>query len=157
MRNSGNRTEQLATLSWLAQPATADLTNDARHARETWFALAQQPQFRKVLTEATLDAIDAALGDVQTKPEYNPDMAMTLCHGDCHLDNLLRDQEGRLIWADWQEIRIGNGPSDLTFLSNGPSKRSRHRTRQDRYSLLQRPQSSRRGGRKRASYYVGDA
>jgi thiamine kinase-like enzyme len=111
-----NRTEQLATLSWLAQPATADLTNDARHARETWFALAQQPQFRKVLTEATLDAIDAALGDVQTKPEYDPDMAMTLCHGDCHLDNLLRDQEGRLIWADWQEIRIGNGSSDLTFL-----------------------------------------
>jgi hypothetical protein len=41
---------------------------------------------------------------------------MTLCHGDCHLDNLLRDQDGHLIWADWQEVRIGYGPSDLTFL-----------------------------------------
>ena len=40
---------------------------------------------------------------------------MTLCHGDCHLDNLLRDQEGHLIWADWQEVGIGYGPSDLSF------------------------------------------
>jgi Ser/Thr protein kinase RdoA (MazF antagonist) len=111
-----NRTEQLATHAWLAKPPSPDLTNDARHARETWLALAQRPQFREILTEATLQAIETALGDVQTKAEYGPDTPMTLCHGDCHLDNLLRDQEGHLIWADWQEVRIGYGPSDLTFL-----------------------------------------
>jgi uncharacterized protein (DUF2252 family) len=78
--------------------------------------LAQRPQFREILTGSTLQAIEAALVDVQTKPEYGPDTAMTLCHGDCHLDNLLRDEDVHLIWADWQEVRIGHGPSDLTFL-----------------------------------------
>jgi thiamine kinase-like enzyme len=111
-----NRTDQLANLSWLAQPTTPDLTNDVQHARETWLGLAQQPQFHEILTESTLHEIQAALADVRTKPEYGPDTAMTLCHGDCHLDNLLRDQDGDLIWADWQEVRIGYGPSDLTFL-----------------------------------------
>jgi len=111
-----NRIEPLAALSWLERPTAQDLTNDARHARETWLALAQRPQFRDILTESTLHAIEAALVDVQTKPEYGSDTTMTLCHGDCHLDNLLRDQEGHLIWADWQEVRIGYGPSDLTFL-----------------------------------------
>jgi hypothetical protein len=43
-----NRTDQLATLAWLAQPAPPDLTNDARHARATWQALAQQPQFHQI-------------------------------------------------------------------------------------------------------------
>ena len=111
-----NCTEQLTSLSWLTQPTTRDLTNDARHARETWLALAQRPQFRDILTEATLHAIEAALGDIQSTSEYGSDTAMTLCHGDCHLDNLLCDQEGHLIWADWQEVGIGYGPSDLAFL-----------------------------------------
>jgi hypothetical protein len=62
------------------------------------------------LTESTLHDIESALVDVRTKPEYDPDTVMTLCH------NLLRDQDGDLIWADWQEVRIGHGPSDLTFL-----------------------------------------
>jgi Ser/Thr protein kinase RdoA (MazF antagonist) len=94
---------------------TPDMTHDARHARETWLALAQRPQFHDVLTETVLHAIEAALVDISTTPEYGSDTAMTLCHGDCHLDNLLRDQDGQLIWADWQEVCIGYGPSDLTF------------------------------------------
>jgi Ser/Thr protein kinase RdoA (MazF antagonist) len=111
-----NRANQLANLSWLAQPTTPDLTNATRHARKMWLTLAQRPHFRDILTESTLRAIESTLVDLQTKPEYGPDTAMTLCHGDCHLDNLLRDQDGDLIWADWQEVRIGYGPSDLTFL-----------------------------------------
>jgi len=111
-----NRTDQLATLAWLVQPASPDLTNDVQHARETWQALAQRPQFHDILTESTLHAIEAALIDVITTPAYDPATAMTLCHGDCHLDNLLRAQDGALVWADWQEIHIGYGPSDLSFL-----------------------------------------
>jgi thiamine kinase-like enzyme len=111
-----NRTAQLANLSWLTKPTTPDLTNDTRHACETWRALAQRPQFQEILTESTLHEIESAVVDVRTKPEYDPDTVMTLCHGDCHLDNLLRDQDGHLMWADWQEVRIGHGPSDLTFL-----------------------------------------
>ncbi len=111
-----NHTDQLDNLSWLEKPKPSDLTKDARHAYETWQALAQQPQLREVLTDATLGEIESALVEVRTEPDYGPDTTMTLCHGDCHLDNLLRDGEGRLLWADWQEVRIGYGPSDLTFL-----------------------------------------
>ena len=68
------------------------------------------------MTESTLHAIESAVVDVRTTSEYDPDTVMTLCHGDCHLDNLLRAQDGDLIWADWQEVGIGYGPSDLTFL-----------------------------------------
>ncbi len=110
------RTQELVKFSWLAKPTPPDLTNDTRHARERWQALAQRPQFRELLTESTLQEIEAALVQLRTVSEYGPDTAMTLCHGDCHLGNLLRDQEGHLIWADWQEVRIGHGPSDLSFL-----------------------------------------
>jgi aminoglycoside phosphotransferase (APT) family kinase protein len=41
---------------------------------------------------------------------------MTLCHGDCHIGNLLYDAGDRLVWADWQEVGIGRGPDDLSFL-----------------------------------------
>ena len=111
-----DRTDRLADLAWMAKPMTPDLSNDTQHARETWLALSRRPQFREILTESTLHEIESALVDIRTKPEYGPDTAMTLCHGDCHLDNLLHDQHGHLIWADWQEVRIGYGPSDLTFL-----------------------------------------
>src|SRR5688500_7766594 len=40
----------------------------------------------------------------------------TLCHGDCHIGNLLYDADDRLVWADWQEVGIGRGPDDLSFL-----------------------------------------
>ncbi len=111
-----NRTNQVDNRLWLEKPKTLDLTDDARHAYETWQTLARQPQFYEVLTDSTLRDLEAALGEVKAKPEYGPETVMTLCHGDCHLDNLLRDQEGRLLWVDWQEVRIGHGSSDLTFL-----------------------------------------
>lgn len=111
-----NCTDQFDSLSWLEKPKVLDLTRDARHAYETWRALAQQSQFFEILTDSTLRDLEAALAAVRTKPEYGPETVMTLCHGDCHLDNLLHDQDGRLIWADWQEVRIGHGSSDLTFL-----------------------------------------
>ena len=36
-------------------------------------------------------------------------------HGDAHLDNLLQDVDGGLVWVDWQEACIGDGISDLVF------------------------------------------
>ena len=111
-----NRTDQLDTLPWVEKLQTPDLNGDARHAHKTWRTLAQRPQLRDVLTDATLSDIEAALAELVTRPEHAPGTAMTLCHGDCHLGNLLRDHDGRLVWADWQEVRVGHGPGDLTFL-----------------------------------------
>jgi hypothetical protein len=111
-----NRTEQLDNFSWIERPKVVDLTHDASYASEIWRTLARQPQFRELLTGSRLRDIEAALAEITTKSEYGSETVMTLCHGDCHLENLLRDGEGHLIWADWQEVRISHGPGDLTFL-----------------------------------------
>lgn len=37
-------------------------------------------------------------------------------HGDCHTENIVRDEGGRFRWIDWQEARTGDGFSDLVFL-----------------------------------------
>ena len=82
-----NRTESLSRYAWLPQPIAPDLAQDARHAQETWLALAQRPQFRAILTASRLHDIESALGEISTKPEYSSAIPLTLCHGDCHLDH----------------------------------------------------------------------
>lgn len=39
----------------------------------------------------------------------------TLCHGDAHRENLLQASTGEWLWADWQEVRRGQGVDDLAF------------------------------------------
>jgi thiamine kinase-like enzyme len=36
-------------------------------------------------------------------------------HGDCHVDNLLREDD-ELVWADWQSVGVGNPAGELAFL-----------------------------------------
>ena len=43
-------------------------------------------------------------------------LGKTLCHGDFHAENLLQDSEGHWLFADWQEVCIGTGLQDLSFL-----------------------------------------
>lgn len=111
-----DRTAPFDAPPWTEKPKTVDLTHDAQHASRTWQVLARQPQFQELLTDATLRDLEAALAEVQKTPEYGPETPMTLCHGDLHLGNLLRGEDGGLVWADWQEVRVGYGPSDLSFL-----------------------------------------
>ncbi len=58
------------------------------------------------------DARRAALRVAE--PGESP-IAPALEHGDAHLDNVLRDVDGRLVWVDWQEACVGDGISDLVF------------------------------------------
>ena len=39
-----------------------------------------------------------------------------LVHGDLHAGNLLRAPDGELVWTDWQEVGLGQGPEDLALL-----------------------------------------
>ncbi|MEV4622982.1 phosphotransferase [Asanoa sp. NPDC049573] len=39
-----------------------------------------------------------------------------LLHGDLHAGNLLRAGDGGLVWTDWQEVGVGQGPEDLALL-----------------------------------------
>ena len=37
-------------------------------------------------------------------------------HGDCHTENIVRDEHGAYRWIDWQEAHLGDGFGDLIFL-----------------------------------------
>ncbi|HEY9292593.1 MAG TPA: aminoglycoside phosphotransferase family protein [Microlunatus sp.] len=39
-----------------------------------------------------------------------------LTHGDCHTENIVRDEYGSFRWIDWQEACLGDGCGDLVFL-----------------------------------------
>lgn len=43
-------------------------------------------------------------------------LPLVLEHGDCHLENVVRTVDGRLVWVDWQESGLGDGIGDLVFL-----------------------------------------
>lgn len=45
-----------------------------------------------------------------------PDLDLVLTHGDCHIENLLRDDHRTLRWIDWQEACLSDGAEDLVFL-----------------------------------------
>lgn len=43
-------------------------------------------------------------------------LPVCLVHGDCHAENLLRDADDNLVWADWAEVAVGRGPEELAIL-----------------------------------------
>jgi aminoglycoside phosphotransferase (APT) family kinase protein len=50
-------------------------------------------------------------------PSESPSRAAPLVeHGDCHTENIVRDEDGTFRWIDWQEAHLGDGFSDLAFL-----------------------------------------
>ncbi|GIF48156.1 phosphotransferase family enzyme [Asanoa ferruginea] len=46
----------------------------------------------------------------------NAKLPTCLVHGDLHAGNLLRAPDGELVWTDWQEVGLGQGPEDLALL-----------------------------------------
>lgn len=110
-----NDTARLAALSWLRRPPDAIDPSRIRHAQTAWRALQSRPAFASILTSSVLARITRLLDHIPALTAAIQALPATLCHGDCHTGNLLTDADGRLIWADWQEVGIGRGPEDLAF------------------------------------------
>jgi aminoglycoside phosphotransferase (APT) family kinase protein len=110
------KTDELAALPWLRQPEPQPSEVQIEGARTAWRELLCQERLRDLLPAGSLQAIYDALGRAPEMDAALGPFPMTLCHGDCHLGNLLRDPQGRLVWADWQEVGLGRGPEDLSFL-----------------------------------------
>lgn len=53
------------------------------------------------------------LRDTASRPEV-PEPVLE--HGDCHTENIVRDEQGAFRWIDWQEAGLGDGFGDLVFL-----------------------------------------
>jgi len=108
--------ERLAGHTWLRQPEAQTDEQTILHAREQWAALGRLPRFSSLFTAETCRALDRAMVRVGALDATIHAFPVTLCHGDCHLGNVLRDEEGHFVWADWAEVGMGAGPADLSFL-----------------------------------------
>jgi aminoglycoside phosphotransferase (APT) family kinase protein len=78
--------------------------------------LGDQRKFGDVLTAAVRRSFGHWVAHIAALDAILAAFPVTLCHGDCHIGNLLRDERGNLVWADWQEVGLGRGPEDLSFL-----------------------------------------
>jgi len=64
------------------------------------------------------DRVMARLPEVLGR-RYSSTKRLTICHGDCHLGNFLFPNEterGRCILLDWQNVTIGWGVADLSYM-----------------------------------------
>lgn len=86
-----------------AKPVHVPTAAEIASAGRAWAELGHGPLVTALLSR--LDRLTAALGALPT----------CLCHGDWHLGNLL-DDDGTVVWIDWQEAGIGHGPEDLALL-----------------------------------------
>lgn len=92
---------------WLnLKPGPAPTVAAAVDAEKFWAKLGH--------TEAAKQAADL-LRDRARQPNDLPS-ATVLEHGDCHTENIVRDESGAFRWIDWQEAHLGNGFGDLVFL-----------------------------------------
>jgi hypothetical protein len=107
-------TERLSAFPWLRlrRPAVAA---ELRQARDHWQALGADERFTEVLGARRAGWLDDMLSRIATVLPCLEALPLTLCHGDCHSGNVLRDADGAWVWADWQEVGIGYGPDDLSF------------------------------------------
>jgi Ser/Thr protein kinase RdoA (MazF antagonist) len=71
-------------------------------AREYWSTTV--PAVDQLLNETT-----ALARDVDAVPDC-------FLHGDCHADNLLRDGDSLIVWADWQSTGVGAPAGELALL-----------------------------------------
>jgi Ser/Thr protein kinase RdoA (MazF antagonist) len=110
-----NATGSLSGLAWLHRPAERTSVESVREAATYWRALAAESRFAGVFSDQDERWIGEMLSQVGELDAVIQCLPATLCHGDCHADNLLRDQDHRWVWADWQEVGVGCGPEDLSF------------------------------------------
>ncbi len=116
--------ESLASRPWLKRPTDSNLA-DAQKAYGDWEALQRKPEFSSVLTGEAIQTINSLLDRSLEIRQIIDSFPITLCHGDCNTTNILRDAQNHLIWTDWQEVGLGRGPEDLSFLLQRASAESR--------------------------------
>lgn len=111
-----DKREQLHKYAWLRQLRARADEKAIEQAQDAWRALGRADRFSALFSPDVYRMLDSGLACVPRLDATIQAFPATLCHGDCHLGNLLRDEEGRLLWADWAEVGIGAGPTDLSFL-----------------------------------------
>ena len=107
-----NKIEALADCTWL-RPLSEEPGIECCSPLPVWQKLREAhpealAEFTEKQLEETLDLATNLLAELKSLP-------LTLCHNDFHAGNLLTE-DGRILWADWQEVGPGYGVNDLSFL-----------------------------------------
>ena len=110
-------TEALAQFPWLRSHPWTLSSQHLQHARQQWQHFADNPHFQPLIPQSRFRWLMSLLPLLEDLESLLTSFPLTVCHGDCHIDNLLRDEQRQLIWADWQEAGVGLGPADLSFFS----------------------------------------
>jgi len=100
---------------WLRPGSQPGEQPDLAPATQLWQAQADTAALREVITPAILDALPAWFQALTHANDLMQAWPCTLVHGDCHLGNVLWSADGP-IWGDWQEVGLGLGPADMSFL-----------------------------------------
>jgi aminoglycoside phosphotransferase (APT) family kinase protein len=103
-------------LEWLPPNAAPVTTRAIREATVQWKLLSEREDLDSVFSPAARGWIPGLLHAAPVIAVPLDSVNLTLCHGDFHAGNLLRDSEGHWLFADWQEVRFGSGLQDLSFL-----------------------------------------
>jgi Ser/Thr protein kinase RdoA (MazF antagonist) len=103
-----------AQFPWLPQQQWNCSSSQMQQAIQQWQALQENKRLQE-LPQQRYQRVMQLLPQLSRIEDLLCSFPLTLCHGDCHIDNLLQDAQGQLIWADWQEVRMGPGPLDLSF------------------------------------------
>lgn len=104
-------TEQLTSYSWLRRHKENISLPQIQQASAIWQHIQEAFDF-------DLHSYQRIVCLLSLMPQVEKQLAgfaLTLCHGDCHSENVLKNEQGELIWADWQEVGPGLGPADLSF------------------------------------------
>jgi len=107
--------DDLAAYDWLRQPALMTSAEEIASALSAWRELRNQPRLQPTLTAPAYESVCHKVTQIAAVDAIIRSWPAALCHGDCHRDNFLRDDQGNLVWADWQEVGVGAGPEDLSF------------------------------------------
>jgi len=101
--------------AWLGHGPAPDSAGEFEHAVQMWHTQAAYAPLQGAISAETLAALSQWYAVLQAAERRLAGYPVTLIHGDCHLGNVLWAADGP-VWADWQEVSVGVGPSDMSFL-----------------------------------------
>lgn len=90
-------------------------SSDLKNYSEGWNSvLNEHPDitWHNLPSGTVIEKISATINEINSK-FFN--QKLTLIHGDFHLCNCLCDDDGNVIFCDWQNVSLGDPSSDLSF------------------------------------------